>query len=136
MDIIKCARLKETLSQQPAPQLVAIDQFLDGNDDLGSIGCNLPDHPGIAAFRDTFAALERRPDVNAIIAQIAELDPGEDMWPFADTVFIIGAIPAAEAWRILAHLQPDEVYREDDHSQLPPTITETYSAPIAIAWWD
>lgn len=43
-----------------------MSEFFDGNDDLGSIGCNLSDHPGIEAFRDTFARLLARPDVEAI----------------------------------------------------------------------
>ena len=33
-------------------QVVGIDRFFDGNDDLGSIGCNLDPHPGIARFID------------------------------------------------------------------------------------
>src|SRR5437899_1056124 len=43
-DRIKCQRLKDELATQPEPQIVSIERFFDGNDDLGSIGCNLPDH--------------------------------------------------------------------------------------------
>ena len=78
MDIGKRNQLVARLSQEPGPQIVPIEVFFDGNDDLGSIGCNLLDHPGIAAFRDAFARIARRPGVVAIYAQIAELDPGGD----------------------------------------------------------
>ena len=30
----------------PRP-LVSLEEYFDGNDDLGSIGCNLSDHPGV-----------------------------------------------------------------------------------------
>jgi hypothetical protein len=47
MDIGKRNRLVARLSQEPEPQIVPIEVFFDGNDDLGSIGCNLLDHPAL-----------------------------------------------------------------------------------------
>ena len=44
MDIGKRNQLVARLSQEPEPQIVPIEVFFDGNDDLGSIGCNLLDH--------------------------------------------------------------------------------------------
>jgi hypothetical protein len=75
MDNAKCNALKEELAAQPEPRIVPIERFFDGNDDLGSIGCNLMNHPGLDVFRDVFAGLLRRPDVQSIHAQIAEVDP-------------------------------------------------------------
>ena len=92
MDDTKCKALKEELAEQPEPQIVAAERFFDGNDDLGSIGCNLDGHPGVDAFRDVFAGLLRRSDVQAVYAQISELDPGEGCWPFTDTVLVAGTI--------------------------------------------
>lgn len=77
MDDTKCKALKAELAAQSEPQIVAAERFFDGNDDLGSIGCNLMEHPGVDAFRDAFVGLLRRPDVQAVYAQISELDPGE-----------------------------------------------------------
>jgi hypothetical protein len=135
MDTVKCAQLKEILAQQPAPPLVSIEQFFDGNDDLASIGCNLIDHPGMDVFRDTFDAIRRRPDVEAVYAQIAEIDPGEGYWPFADTVFIVGALAVEEARRLFARLQPDQVDRADP-SLVPAPLAEKHGAPILVVWWD
>lgn len=45
MDVSKCNALKAELGAQPEPQIAVIDRFFDGNDDLGSIGCNLVQHP-------------------------------------------------------------------------------------------
>src|SRR3954453_1549975 len=85
MDIDKCNVLKADLMSVPDP-IVPIDRFFDGNDDPGSIGCNLIEHPGINQFREVLVGLTQRADVEAVYAQIAELDPGEDSWPFTDTV--------------------------------------------------
>jgi len=134
MDTAKRDRLVTRLTGEPEPRLVPIGEFFDGNDDLGSIGCNLSEHPGVAAFRDAFAHVAARPDVEAVYAQIAELDPGDDCWPFADTVFVVGAIPPDELARELEALEPDEVGPADGFD-LPESLTR-YRAPVLVAWWD
>src|SRR4051812_46870703 len=96
MDIEKCRALKEELADQPEPQVVPIARFFDGNDDLASIGCNLDPHPSIEVFRDVLVGLLGRPGVEAVYAQISELDPGDDSWPFTDTALVVGGIPADE----------------------------------------
>src|SRR4051812_20945450 len=63
IDGSKCSQLKRDLVAQDAPQIVSIERFFDGNEDSGSIGCNLTDHPGIDSFRDALTGLLRRPDV-------------------------------------------------------------------------
>jgi hypothetical protein len=93
----KCKALKEELAAQLEPQIVSIERFFDGNDDLASIGCNLTEHPGVDAFRDVPAGLLCRSDVQAVYAQISELDPGDGHWPFTDTVLVEGTIPAQAA---------------------------------------
>lgn len=135
MDTLKRNRLIEQLSQEPEPQFVPIEDFFDGNDDLGSIGCNLRNHPGIAAFREAFARLAQRTEVIAIYAQIAELDPGEGCWPFADTVYVVGALPNREVARAVAPLKPDEVYRAEQE-ELPAALVGRHQEPVCVIWWD
>ena len=62
MDETKCKALKAELAAQSEPQIVSIERFFDGNDDLGSIGCNLMEHPGVDTFRE-FAVVVRAPEV-------------------------------------------------------------------------
>src|SRR3954447_20291271 len=107
MDDAKCRSLKEELAGQPEPPLVPIARFFDGNDDLGSIGCNLDPHPGIDSFRDALTGLLRRGDVQAVYAQISELDPGDDCWPFTDTVLVVGPIPPDALQEAVSVLEPD-----------------------------
>ncbi len=136
MDTAKCNALKHELGAQPEPQLLAIDRFFDGNVDLGSIGCNLAEHPGMDAFREVLAGLMSRADVNAVYAQISELDPGEESWPFTDTVLVVASIPRDELARILAPLMPDEVVGSSDAWFLSKSLSDAERASTLVAWWD
>jgi hypothetical protein len=114
-------------------QLVPIQQFFDGNDDLGSIGCNLVDHPGIETFEKILVGLLRRSDVEAVYAQIYELDPGDGCWPFADTILVVGDIAVEDLGKLLEPLEPDEV---EPMADVPEVIKQRHRAPVLYAWWD
>jgi len=134
MDARKCDDLKAKLSAQADPQVVPIDVFFDGNDDEASIGCNLIEHPGINVFRQILLGLLDRADVVAVYAQISEVNPGEDYWPFADWVFVVGTMPQHELAHALAPLQPDDVGPSE--YKVPEAITRQHDAPVLVAWWD
>ena len=133
MDDSKRDALIERLSRQAEPQLVPIRDFFDGNDDMGSIGCNLVEHPGVATFRSILEGLMNRPDVDAVYAEINELDPGPGSWPFADSVFIVGDISSDTLARLLQPLGPDEVGPVAD---VPQGIAARHPGPVQSAWWD
>lgn len=135
MDDAKCRALKAELAAQPEPQVVPIERFFDGNDDLGSIGCNLDPHPGISRFRQVLTGLLIRPDVRAVYARISELDPGEGCWPFTDTVLVAGPVPADVLQEAVSELQPDEVGAADEFG-VPPAIAERHNSPVTVIWWD
>jgi len=135
MNDAKCRALKAELAALPEPQVVAIARFFDGNDDLGSIGCNLDPHPGIDRFRNVLSGLLARPDVQAVYAQISELDPGEGCWPFADTVLVAGTIPGEVLRKAVEVLQPDEVGAADQFG-VSPSIGERHGSPVMAVWWD
>lgn len=135
MDQAKRNRVIAELSAKPEPQIVPIDVFFDGNDDLGSIGCNLLEHPGIESFRATFAKIAARADVEAIYAQIAELDPGEESWPFTDTVIVFGTISPETLASELALLEPDEVGPAEEFG-LPQSAALGHASSGLVAWWD
>jgi hypothetical protein len=133
MDSDKCSALKSQLASAPEP-LVPVDRFFDGNDDLGSIGCNLSEHPGIELFRDILVGLTGRPDVEAAYAQIAEIDPGEDSWPFTDTVLVVGSIDPSTIKELVAPLQPDEVGLTA--GSVPSVIAKKHAGRVLVIWWD
>jgi hypothetical protein len=134
MDRHKCRALKAELGQQVEPQSVPIARFFDGNDDLGSIGCNLEPHPGIPAFKSTLEGLLGRPGIEGVWAQIAELDPGDDSWPFADLVVVAGAISASDLRKLVKKLKPDDVAEATDYT-ISPAIAKM-SSPLWVLWWD
>jgi hypothetical protein len=134
MDMKKCQSLKAELEQQDEPQCVPIARFFDGNDDLGSIGCNLDPHPGMPSFKRTLEGLLTRPGITGVWAQISELDPGDDAWPFADTVVVAGNIAAKELRSLVKELQPDEVAPASEFI-LSPILAEQ-GAPLSVIWWD
>jgi len=135
MDATKCAALKAELEVQPEPQAVRAERFFDGNDDTGSIGCNLREHPGVAAFQQILTGLESRPDVHGVYAQITELDPGEDSWPFTDTVLVAGTISTDDLTDAVSSLEPDEVSPVEDFGAAG-AIAAKHGAPVHIIWWD
>lgn len=131
----KCLALKTDLAEQPEPQIVPIVRFFDGNDDLGSIGCNLIKHPGINKFRDLLIGLLRRPDVEAVYAQISELDSGDGSWPFTDTVLVVGSLGVDALRDQLSELEPDEISPAEEFG-ISSTLGEKHSGPVLAVWWD
>ena len=135
MDITKRKKLVEELTKQPAPQLVSIEKFFDGNDDPTSIGGNLNEHPGLVYFKALLTTVARRGDVEAVYAQITTVDPGDWRWPCTDTVFVVGAIELDELKKILEPLQPDEV-AHGKHFGVPGALKEKHQGPVLAVWWD
>ena len=135
MDTKKCAALKTELEAQPEPQVVPAERFFDGNDDTGSIGCNLSEHPGIAAFHKILTGLEGRSDVQAVYAQITELNPGEDSWPFTDTVLVAGTISTDDLNAVVSSLEPDDVSSVADFGASA-QIAAKHGTPVHVIWWD
>jgi hypothetical protein len=136
MDQKKRDALVESLrSEPPNAQTVTVQRFFDGNDDLGSIGCNLDDHPGIDAFRETLGRLEKREDVEGVLLWISELDAGKQFWPFVDTVLVAGTISPDELRAQLSELGPDEIGTAAEY-QVPNSVTRRFKSPCLVAWWD
>src|SRR5262249_27989650 len=98
-------------------------------------GCNLVPHPGIDRFRRVLTRLCTRSDVQAVYAQVAELDPGEDRWPFTDTVFVVGTVPADDLRAAVSELQPDEVGAPDG-VRGPAAVSGRTGSPVSVIWWD
>lgn len=135
MDQNKRNQLVAELTACTEPPLIPIDRFFDGNDDLGSIGCNLLAHPGLERFRSILVELSSRSDVEAVYAQIAEIDPGPDCWPFCDTVLVVGEIDLRTLQTLTKPLTPDEVSRID-RELVPSAISNRHTKEIFHIWWD
>ena len=117
----------------PRP-LLSIDEFFEGNDVVGSIGCNLDGEPAPEAFYNLLQAISQRPDVKDIRVQITAFDDPD--WPFSDTVYIMTtATPEEVATWFPEELQPNEVWDGFVDQPYEPYEVPPGSRPVAC-WWD
>ena len=112
----QCSQLiKKILSQgmpgynKPFP-VVSLEDFFTGNDDLGSIGCNLSDHPGLKRFYSVLRSIRKRPEVQDILVTIYEFEEDdESMWPFSERVYVLTSASVDDLAEWAKDLQPSEV---------------------------
>jgi hypothetical protein len=119
----------------PEP-VVSLELFFDGNEDPGSIGCNLSDHPGPARFYGVLSAVRDRPEVYSVWVGISEVI-GPDEWPFSDHVYVVTTTSPAEVRSWAAALRPEEP-GEDWWNDVPPLqeIEVPPHARLVTLWWD
>ena len=88
---------------------VSLREFFDGNDDEGSIGCNLLEHPGVDAFANCLRAIEARDEVQTVgMLMIESMAEDDDAWPFSDTVLVLTSAEPADVEGWVASLEPDD----------------------------
>jgi len=112
-------KLIEKIKGQPAGHLkpydkplpvVSLEDFFTDNDDLGSIGCNLGKHPGLAKFYSVLRTIRERPDVQAVLVAIYEFDEEDtSMWPFSERVYVFTSAAPQQLSELTAELQPSEI---------------------------
>jgi hypothetical protein len=110
-----------------AGALLSLEEFFTDNDDLGSIGCNLNDHPGVNAFSQIFLSIRERPDVSDVRVAIRDFADSPEEWPFSDTVYVVTSASVDEIAAIVESLQPDEVQIDD---------TAMAGQRVVSVWWD
>lgn len=119
----------------PAP-VVSLENFFEGNEDLGSIGCNLLEHPGIDHFYEVLRAARDRPEVQDVVVEISEVMEGQGEWPFSECIYLLTSASAAEVESWLATLEPDEIIEGWFRSQPPAGPVPASGMRVLSAWWD
>ena len=77
----------------PRP-LLTLEEFFEGNDDYGSIGCNFHQgQPAPSEFYALFLQIRERPEVENVLVEVKQQEM-PDEWPFTDTVWIITSATA------------------------------------------
>lgn len=119
----------------PRP-LLTLAEFFEGNDQIGSICCNLDPTPTPSEMYALLQRIASRPDVADVRVQIMMFDDPEG-WPFSDAVWIMtSASPETVAQWF------DEAVRPDDCKQgwTDGVSFEPYSVPKGMhpvaCWWD
>src|SRR5258708_13372689 len=120
MDIERRRKLVERIKstswkprQHPGPT-VTLEEFFEGNDDSGSIGCNLVTTPSPAEFYRILKEIRSRSDVQDVLVEIRDMEDTEGIWPFSATVFVLTHATPHDPTQWLNPLSPDEV------GQFPP----------------
>jgi len=119
--------------ETPTP-LLSIEEFFEGNEVTGCIGCNLEGQPSPARFYALFKTIAARPEVKDIRVQVSMFD--DPVWPFSDMVFIMtSASPSeVETW-FPESLRPDEVSAGFRDLRYEPYEIPAGTQPIGC-WWD
>ena len=86
------------------------------------------------AFRSVLESLHVRPGIQAVYAQISELDPGEECWPFTDTI-LVAATSLRMNCSTVSSLLPDKVGNAEAFD-VSPSVAERHHSPVWAVWWD
>jgi hypothetical protein len=144
-DLIKRAELIKKIKQQgfPSPSnkkpypIVTLEEFFVGNDDLGSIGCNLIDHPGISLFYETFLSIRGKPNVRDVLVEIKDMEEeSEGIWPFSDTIYILTSATREEVTSWVYILGPDEVQEDFSDNNRALALDIKPDIKVYSVWWD
>jgi hypothetical protein len=122
------------MADRHAYPVVSLEDFVEGNADDGSIGCNLQGSDRLK-IPDWFKALKDirdRPRIQDVLMEINQVDDG-DAWPFSDCIYIITSASEEQVESWVKALHPDEVaegYIEVVPSGAP-LLQEQPSLPLA-----
>ena len=122
-------------SDRPLP-VVTLEEFFVGNDDYGSIGCNLTPMLGPQNFFKTLKVIRSKANVQDVFVEISEVSEDPTTWPFADRVFVLTSGTADEIKRWTADLQPDSIQEGSTlgRSSSVPELRPGYKC--YVVWWD
>ena len=117
--------------------VASVDEFFTGNADVGSIGCNLIDHPGLEVFHSTLKKLEGRSDVQSVLVEVLEIEPDDSGgWPFSERVYILTSVEQDSVQSWFSDLQPTEVDRGWFETR-PERVPELEPGMAVYSiWWD
>jgi hypothetical protein len=120
-----------------ASSLVTLEHFFEGNTQIGSIGCNLDDHPGIPKFYEMLKRIRSRKDVQDVLVFISESpdESGTD-WAFSDRIYVITCAGKAAVADWLKPLSPDPI--EDGWGSETPSNVPAVKPGMKVffVWWD
>ena len=117
--------------------VVSLEDFFVGNDDYGSIGCNLSDHPGPQFFFGKLKEVRDRDGVQDVLVEINEVEESdESMWPFSDRIYILSSAAKEEIADWVAALMPDEVEEGFAYGEPPSAPELGKGVEVYGVWWD
>ena len=110
---------------------VTLDEFFEGNDDIGSLACNLDPHPGMESFYYYLTRFANDNEVEVYV-EIYEMDEDDDeIWPYSERVYLIGDIERDAIEGLLADVLASEIEDLGDIEINGQVFSNVYAL-----WWD
>lgn len=124
----------DTNNPTPYP-VVSLEDFFEGNEDLGSIGCNLIDHPGVDTFYKILKDVRERDDVQDVLIIINQIDKCLD-WPNSDSLYILTSCSKEQVSEWVKRLQPDDIAEGWVWEKPPAAPQPKEGYKVYWVWWD
>lgn len=131
-------KIKRQQLESESKPIVSLSDFFVGNEDFGSIGCNLNPMLGPQLFYEQLQSILSQPAVQDVLIEISdtnENDPDPLMWPFSDQIYILTTAAYEDISKWLAPLQPDEIEATHINDRVQ-EIALNKGVKIYRAWWD
>ena len=120
--------------ETPRP-LLTLEEFFEGNDVVGSIGCNLETTPDPSEFYKLLNQIREKKNVQDVRVQVTAFDDPD--WPFSDTVWVITSEePEVVSSWFPEHLKPDECWSGWIDDQPYEEIEVQLGMEPVACWWD
>jgi len=120
----------------PLP-LVTLEEFFTGNDDYGSIGCNLCSPPGPQFFFENLKQIQSKANVQDVLVEVTEVEENDPaIRPFSDRVYVLAAASPDDVAKWAVALQPDAI--EEGFTNGKPALAPELRPGFRCysLWWD
>jgi hypothetical protein len=120
----------------PLP-LVTLEEFFAGNDDYGSIGCNVTPMLGPQFFFEKLKFIRSQLNVQDVLVEVAEVEEvAPAMWPFSDRIYILTDGTPQDVAHWTAALRPDAIEEgfANGKPHCAPKLKPGYKC--YGVWWD
>jgi hypothetical protein len=126
------------MNKPPVPcPVVSLEDFFEGNKDLGSIGPNLTDHPGIPKFYEVLKGIRAKDNVQDVLVEVSDIDEQFGPWPFSETVYILTSASKEEVSKWMEPLQSDDIFEGWSSKKTPSAAPKLKDGmKVYAAWWD
>jgi hypothetical protein len=117
--------------------LVSLERFFEGNTGLGSIGCNLIDHPGIERFYAVLKSIRAHSDVQDVLVYVRENQEETGMdWAFSDVAYILTSADMNSIEKLLEELEPDPLSEGWSDEEIIGKPNLDPGMKVICVWWD
>jgi len=146
-ELLNQVRQQQSAAPSGPLPILSLEDFFEGNDDPGSIGCNILDHPGTQAFYSTLKQIRARPEVQDVLVEIYETIKDDEYvkdgllwgrdWPlFSERVYIISSASIKQVVEWARLLCPDEVDEGWAFGKAPAAPDPEQGHHVYSLWWD